>query len=150
MKKLSDKKAQSTWTGLVWLFFSHKTGESSSEHCVDGEYYGGRMCLPQLVVCKVRQGSRLSLKLQVPLLSMDKKMIIPWTSGFKDLCLVQLQPEGLESLIAEEEKQPYTLSLHYLLVAFSFSRAAQALMIQKEYSIAEAGSLRSKGYISDL
>lgn len=81
---------------------------------------------------------------------MDKKTIIPWTSKFKGLCLVQLQPEGLESLIDDEEKQHYTLSLHYLLVAFSFSRAAQALMIQKEYSIAEAGSLRSKGYISDL
>lgn len=47
-------------------FFSHKTGESISEHCVDGEYYSGRTHLPQLVVFKVRQGSMLSLMLLAP------------------------------------------------------------------------------------
>lgn len=64
-------------------------------------------------------------------------------------CLVELHQEESNSLSPYEEKQPYPLSpphpLCYHLVFFSFSKAAQVLMKQKEYRTAGSGSLRSKG-----
>lgn len=133
--------------------FSHKTGESSSEHCIGGEHCGGRMCSPQLAVHKVCKGNMLSHKLVASGASAGYgwKLISLEVLEVQRSVNVQLQPERSNSLILYEQKQPYPLSLShsrcYHLVVSCFSTAAQVLTMQKEYSTAGSGSLRSKGYI---
>lgn len=46
--------------------FGHKTGESRSEHCIDGEQYYGTKCLAQFVLCQVHEGSTPSHMLLAP------------------------------------------------------------------------------------
>lgn len=51
---------------LCLALLATKQVESSSEHCIDGEHYSGRTCLPQFAVCKVCTGSMLSHKVLAP------------------------------------------------------------------------------------